>query len=178
MHLNGFTDIGLRIIMRLAVLDADEPASTARLAEQLRVSPTHAAKVVAALGKLGVVETRRGRNGGLRLAADSGALSVGRLVRDLEGAKEVVECEGSNPCPLRSACRLRSALAHAQEAFYAALDPITVDDVVAAPSGPLLLSLGSVHSAEPPNPEGASLAITHVCDGRTRDPAGRRGGDR
>lgn len=146
MQLNGFTDLALRIIMRLAVLDASEPASTARLAEQLRVSPTHAAKVVATLSRLGVVETRRGRNGGLRLAADAGAISVGRLVRDLEGAKEVVECEGSNPCPLRGGCRLRSALARAQEAFYAALDPLTVDDVVAAPTGPLLLSLGAAPS--------------------------------
>lgn len=147
MQLNGFTDLGLRITMRLAVLDPEEPASTARLAEQLRVSPTHAAKVVAALSKLGVVETRRGRSGGLRLAADAGAISVGRLIRDLEGAKEVVECEGSNPCPLRSGCRLRSALARAQEAFYASLDPLTVGDVVAEPTGPLLISLG-------PAPEG------------------------
>lgn len=142
MQLNGFTDLGLRIVMRLAVLDQEEPASTARLAAQLRVSPTHAAKVVATLSKLGVVETRRGRSGGLRLAADAGSISVGRLVRDLEGAREVVECEGSNPCPLRRGCRLRSALAVAQEAFYASLDPITVGDVVAAPTGPLLLSLG------------------------------------
>lgn len=148
MQLNGFTDLGLRIIMRLAVLDAGEPASTARLAEQLRVSPTHAAKVVAELSKLGVVETRRGRSGGLRLADDAREISVGRLIRDLEGAREVVECEGSNPCPLRHGCRLRSALARAQEAFYAALDPLTVADVVAAPTGPLLLSLG----AGPPSP--------------------------
>lgn len=147
MQLNGFTDLGLRIVMRLAVLDPEEPASTARLAEQLRVSPTHAAKVVTALSKLGVVETRRGRRGGLRLATDAGAISVGRLVRDLEGAKEVVECEGSNPCPLRSGCRLRSALARAKEAFYASLDPLTIGDVVAEPTGPLLISLG-------PAPEG------------------------
>lgn len=148
MQLNGFTDLGLRIIMRLAVLDPEEPASTARLAEQLRVSPTHAAKVVATLSKLGVVETRRGRTGGLRLATDAGSISVGRLIRDLEGAREVVECEGSNPCPLRHGCRLRSALAQAQEAFYAALDPLSVDDVVAAPTGPLLLSLAPA----PPKP--------------------------
>jgi len=143
MHLNGFTDLGLRIIMRLAVLDPEEPASTARLAEQLRVSPTHAAKVVATLSRLGVVEARRGRSGGLRLAADAGTLSVGRLIRDLEGVKEVVECEGASPCPLRHGCLLRSALAKAQAAFYAALDPVTLDDLVAAPTGPLLLSLGA-----------------------------------
>jgi Rrf2 family nitric oxide-sensitive transcriptional repressor len=142
VQLNGFTDLALRIIMRLAVLDAEEPASTARLAEQLRVSPTHAAKVVATLSKLGVIETRRGRSGGLRLAEAASAISVGRLIRDLEGAKEVVDCEGSNPCPLRGGCRLRSALAAAQEAFYASLDPITLDDIVDAPTGPLLLSLG------------------------------------
>jgi Rrf2 family nitric oxide-sensitive transcriptional repressor len=142
MQLSGFTDLALRIVMRLAVLDEGELASTARLSEELAVSPAHAAKVVTALHKLGVVEARRGRSGGLVLAADAGAISVGHVVRSLGGDREVVECEGKNPCPLRGGCRLRSALGRAQEAFYAALDPVTIADVVSSPTGPLLLSLG------------------------------------
>lgn len=142
MQLSGFTDLALRIVMRLAVLDDGELASTARLSEELAVSPTHAAKVVTALHKLGVVEARRGRSGGLALATDAGAISVGHVVRSLGDGREVVECEGRNPCPLRGGCRLRSALGRAQEAFYAALDPVTIADVVSSPTGPLLLSLG------------------------------------
>lgn len=141
MQLTGFTDLALRLVMRLAVLDEGETATTSALADQLHVRATHAAKVVTALHKLGVVEARRGRTGGLRLADDARSVSVGWLVRELEGPREVVDCEGADPCPLRGGCRLRTALRQAQEAFFAALDPITVDDVSAAPTRSLLLSL-------------------------------------
>jgi Rrf2 family nitric oxide-sensitive transcriptional repressor len=139
VQLTKFTDLALRIVMRLAVHDDEsEPATTRAVADQLAVKYTHAAKVVGALQKLGVVETRRGRAGGLRLSEDSNTLSVGRLVRTLEGGREVVECEGSNPCPLRGGCRLRSALRDAQEAFFAALDPLTIADLTANPTRNLL----------------------------------------
>ncbi|RKT87714.1 Rrf2 family transcriptional regulator, nitric oxide-sensitive transcriptional repressor [Saccharopolyspora antimicrobica] len=141
MQLTAFTDLALRIVMRLAVLDEEDRSTTRALAAQLHVRPTHAAKVVTALQKLGLVETQRGRTGGLRLAAGAQEISVGFVVRELEGAGEVVECDGANPCPLRGGCRLRSALRQAQEAFFAALDPLTIADVTAAPTRRLLLSL-------------------------------------
>ncbi|MBO0811198.1 MAG: Rrf2 family transcriptional regulator [Microlunatus sp.] len=140
MQLTGFTDLALRVVMRLAVID--EHATTRSLADQLRVKYSHATKAVTVLHKLGVVEARRGRSGGLRLAQDARAISVGALVRELEGAKEVIECDGDNPCPLRGDCGLRLALAQAQEAFFASLDPLTIANVTAGRTGELLLSIG------------------------------------
>lgn len=143
MQLTAFTDLGLRIVMRLAVLDDEQAATTRRLAEELNVPATHAAKVVTQLGRLGVVDARRGRGGGLRLAPDARAVSVGFVARALEGDGEVVECEGATPCPLRDGCRLRAALARAREAFFAALDPVTLADVAAPPTRELLLHIGA-----------------------------------
>ena len=142
MQLSGFTDLALRIVMRLAVLD-DEATTTRTVSEQLQVKYTHAAKAVAALQRLGVVETRRGRAGGLSLRDDARTHSVGRLVRVLEGPDEVVQCEGQVPCPLRGGCRLRSALRDAQEAFFAALDPLTIGDLAAPPTRAILLTLSA-----------------------------------
>ncbi|MGW5686212.1 RrF2 family transcriptional regulator [Nonomuraea sp. NPDC003754] len=141
MRLTAFTDISLRIVMRLAVADEGELPTTRSVAEALAVPYTHAAKAVARLGELGLVETRRGRGGGLRLTEAGHHASVGRIVRELEAAGDVVGCEDDPPCPLRAACRLRGALRQAQEAFFAALDPVTVDSLVTAPTGPVLLSL-------------------------------------
>ena len=59
----------------------------------------------------------------------------------MEGEGEVVACDDDPPCPLRAACRLRRALREAQEAFYAALDPLTVTDLVTSPTGPVLVGL-------------------------------------
>lgn len=143
MQITRFTDLALRVTMRLAVLDEGASTTTAVVAAEMRVPYTHVAKVVTALQRLGVVETRRGRSGGLRLADAAPLISIGHIVRSLEGPGEVVQCEGSAPCPLRSACRLRGALRRAQEAFFAALDPVTVADATAVPTRDLLLTLSS-----------------------------------
>ncbi|RFU37985.1 Rrf2 family transcriptional regulator [Actinomadura logoneensis] len=146
MRLTKATDLALRVVMSLAAIDP-EPSTARRIAEEMRVPYNHLAKVVARLQRLGVVETRRGRGGGLSLTDAGRTASVGRLVRELEGARDVVECEGDVPCPLRQACRLRSALRRAQEAFFASLDEVTLADLVASPTGPVLLGL----SGRPPS---------------------------
>ncbi|MFJ2775210.1 RrF2 family transcriptional regulator [Kitasatospora sp. NPDC087315] len=141
MRLTKSTDIALRIAMRLAVLDEGANPTTREVAEAVGVPYTHAAKVVSRLQHLGVVEARRGRGGGLVLTPAGRTGSLGPLLRELEGVGDVVGCEDEPPCPLRAACRLRGALRGAQEAFFAALDPLSIDDLVTAPTGPLLLSL-------------------------------------
>ncbi|MBB5122613.1 transcriptional regulator [Streptomyces eurocidicus] len=143
MRLTKSTDIALRMAMRLAVTGENDAPTTREVAGAVGVPYTHAAKVVSRLQHLGVVEARRGRGGGLTLTAAGRTGSVGRLVRELEGTGDVVGCEDDPPCPLAGACRLRGALRAAQEAFYATLDPYTVEDLVARPTGPVLLSLGS-----------------------------------
>ncbi|SFE07206.1 transcriptional regulator, BadM/Rrf2 family [Actinopolyspora alba] len=142
MRLTKSTDLALRVVMRLAVLEETTP-TTREVAAAVAVPYSHAAKVVTRLQRLGLVEARRGRGGGLWLTVTGRSASVGWLLRELEGAGDVVGCEEDPPCPLRDACRLRTALRDAQEAFFASLDPIAVEDLVTAPAGPVLLSLSA-----------------------------------
>ncbi|GHD83826.1 HTH-type transcriptional repressor NsrR [Streptomyces naganishii JCM 4654] len=145
MRLLRSTDLALRALMRLAVAGESSP-TTRQVAADMDVPYTHAAKVVAELTHMGLLTARRGRGGGLALTERGRTASVGALVRAFEGEGDVVDCEGAGqagtPCPLSSGCRLRGALRQAQEAFFAALDPLTVTDIVAAPTGPLLLGIG------------------------------------
>ncbi|WP_406092693.1 RrF2 family transcriptional regulator [Streptomyces sp. NBC_01013] len=143
MRLTKFTDVALRVLMRLAVVENEDPPTTREVAATMQVPYSHAAKVVARLQHLGLIEARRGRGGGLALTAAGRTASIGGLVRELEGAGDVVECEGATPCPLRSGCRLRNALRAASEAFYASLDPLTVAELVSSPTGPLLIGISS-----------------------------------
>jgi Rrf2 family nitric oxide-sensitive transcriptional repressor len=140
MRLLRSTDMALRVLMRLAVAGGSTP-TTREVAADMNVPYTHAAKIVAELQHRGLLDTRRGRGGGLSLTEAGRSASVGALVRALEGEGDVAECEGGTPCPLNSDCRLRGALRRAQEAFYAALDPVTVAEIVADPTGPLLLGI-------------------------------------
>ena len=146
MHLMKSTDLALRLLMRLAVLppdtDPEELPTTREVAESMGAATTHMAKVVGRLQHLGLVQARRGRGGGLVLTAAGRAASVGAVVRTFEGSGDLAACvEGDEPCPINAACRLRGALRVAQEAFYTSLDQLTIEDVTAGPTGPLLLSI-------------------------------------
>ncbi|MGI5155349.1 RrF2 family transcriptional regulator [Microbispora sp. CA-102843] len=141
MRLTKFTDLAMRVTMRLAVLEPGASLTTRQVADAMVIPYNHTAKAIARLQHLGVVEARRGRGGGLELTEFGRTASVGWLVRELEGEEEVVTCEGEIPCPLRAACNLRGALRAAQQAFYASLDPLTVDQLASASSRPVLLSL-------------------------------------
>ncbi|MFI6032792.1 RrF2 family transcriptional regulator [Streptomyces sp. NPDC051315] len=141
MRLLRSTDLALRVLMRLAVAGGTTP-TTREVAAAMQVPYTHTAKVVAELQHMSLLEARRGRGGGLALTEKGRTASVGAVVRAFEGDGDVVDCEGgAAPCPLNAACRLRGALRRAQEAFFASLDPLTVSDMVAEPTGPLLLGI-------------------------------------
>jgi Rrf2 family nitric oxide-sensitive transcriptional repressor len=140
MRLTKSTDLALRVVMFLTVT-GEESSTIREIADAMRVPYSHLTKVVAQLQHLGLVETRRGRGGGLAITPAGRRESVGGLVRHLEGTGDVVECEGAVPCPLNTACRLRKALHQAQEAFYASLDPLTVEDLTRSPTGPVLVGL-------------------------------------
>ncbi|MFW0796434.1 Rrf2 family transcriptional regulator [Gordonia sp. CPCC 205515] len=145
MQLTRFTDIGLRVVMRLAVTDERDSTTTSfttrQLADELAVPYTHVAKVVGRLSEMGVVHARRGRSGGLGITELGREARIGWLAGTLEGDGEVVDCNGPQPCPLRGACRLRGALATARAAFFASLDDHTVGDLVSSPTAGVLLSL-------------------------------------
>lgn len=151
MRLNQSTDLALRVLMLLGA--RQRRLSAQDLAGHLGVPPQHMAKIVQRLRRHGLVETVRGRGGGVVLADGAGATTVGAIVRVLEGPGEVVACDHP-PCPLRGGCRLRGALRVAQEAFLASLDGVRMRDLISDPAEPILLSLARPASAgAPPQPE-------------------------
>ncbi|MEU5840634.1 Rrf2 family transcriptional regulator [Rhodococcus sp. NPDC047139] len=141
MQLTRFTDLGLRVVMYLVAAPPESRPSTRTIADRLGVSYAHTTKVVARLSELGVVTTRRGRGGGLTITELGRTAGLGWLTRALEGEGEVVDCEGNEPCPMRRGCTLRSKLRAAQDAFYTALDAVTIADLTESEAGPVSLSL-------------------------------------
>lgn len=126
MRLTRFSDIGLRVLLYLESVDtARGPVTVAEIASQFDIPVNHLVKVVGHLSRAGWVKATRGRNGGLRLAADAANLSIGQVLRELEGDDELVDCEGTQ-CRLSHDCRLRGALMVGMRAFYAAMDGFTL----------------------------------------------------
>jgi Rrf2 family nitric oxide-sensitive transcriptional repressor len=128
MQLTRFTDFGLRVLMYLSQHDRPTPVTIAEIAGQFGVPHNHLIKVVNRLGKVGWVTTLRGRNGGLRLALPPEQLKLGQVLRDLEEATELIDCNDP-PCPLDGRCLLKAALDAGLTAFYQAMDRYTLADV-------------------------------------------------
>jgi Rrf2 family nitric oxide-sensitive transcriptional repressor len=144
MQLTRFTDLGLRAMMLLASgRSRDQRITTRTVAAAAGASENHVAKAVSRLTELGLVHARRGRAGGLELTDAGREVSLGHLVRQLEGDREVVDCLGRSACPLIAACRLRRVLADAKEAFYAELDRYTIADLVGGQTLPVILQLST-----------------------------------
>jgi Rrf2 family nitric oxide-sensitive transcriptional repressor len=126
MRLTAFTDFALRALMRLA----GEPArsfATNEIAVEFGISRNHLAKVVRDLADGGFISTQRGAGGGFALARPPQSITLGEVVRALEG-EALVECfrdDGGN-CVLLPRCRLKVRLAAAREAFMRELDATTL----------------------------------------------------
>jgi Rrf2 family nitric oxide-sensitive transcriptional repressor len=111
------------------------------IANRCNASENHLAQVINQLGQLGFLHTQRGRNGGLELGRPAEEILIGDVFRALEQPVPLAECfaDVDNTCPLTEACRLRSALSDAANAFYATLDPITLESLVC--DNPMLMSI-------------------------------------
>jgi Rrf2 family transcriptional regulator, nitric oxide-sensitive transcriptional repressor len=136
MRLTRFSDIGLRVLIYLERAgERAQPVTVAEIGKQFDIPLNHLVKVVGQLAKLGWVQATRGRNGGLRLAADPATLSIGQVLRKLEREDdELVDCEGTD-CALKLDCQLRGMLRTGMKAFYEAMDRFTLADATAGNTG-------------------------------------------
>jgi Rrf2 family transcriptional regulator, nitric oxide-sensitive transcriptional repressor len=136
MRLTRFSDIGLRVLIYLERAgERPHPVTVAEIGKQFDIPLNHLVKVVGQLAKLGWVQATRGRNGGLRLAADPATLTIGQVLRKLEGEdNELVDCDGTD-CALKLDCQLRGMLRTGMRAFYDAMDGYTLAHATAGNTG-------------------------------------------
>ena len=83
MELSRFTDYSLRAFIFVAVR-GEESCSVKDIAEAFGLSRNHMVKIVHNLAKLGYLETRRDRGGGLRLQQPPAEMRIGDIVRQTE----------------------------------------------------------------------------------------------
>src|SRR5450631_4696538 len=91
MRLSDYTDYTLRVLMYCAV-HRQRLVTIAEIAERHQVSKNHLMKIVNDLGRQGVLETTRGRGGGLRLLKEPSTIRVGDVLRGAETDFRLVEC--------------------------------------------------------------------------------------
>lgn len=151
MQLTHFTDLGLRVLMYLTQPEVaqphalpphapQQPVTIGEIAQRFDVSRHHLVKVVHHLSQSGWVHATRGKGGGLSLGRAPDQIRLGELIRDLEGARSLVDCNAP-PCSLQGRCQLKGILDQALAALHDKLDEFTLLDAVASPTRETLIQL-------------------------------------
>lgn len=135
MRLSTFTDYSLRLLLYLAAAPGRR-VTIGEVAEAYAISEHHLVKVAHQLGRHGLLENTRGRNGGVCLARPAGKINIGRVVRFTEHGDGPADClEGAcESCRIVRGCRLPRILGDAMEAFYAVLEKYSLADIAAQPA--------------------------------------------
>lgn len=131
MRLTTYTDYALRTLMYLAA-NRGQLVTIQNIADVHGITKNHLTKVVHQLGQLGIVETVRGRNGGLQLGKEPAQINIGALVRQTEPDFFMAECfdRERNACVLTPCCGLKGVLRSATAAYLAVLDNVTLENLV------------------------------------------------
>lgn len=133
MRLTVHSDYALRVLTYVAVAPS-QTATVHEVAEAFRISHHHLVKVAHRLTKAGILDSTRGRGGGLRLKLDPNDITVGSVIRASEDDFAVVECLGQTRyCRIAGVCKFRELFRRALVAYFAVLDEMTLADAVRNP---------------------------------------------
>jgi Rrf2 family nitric oxide-sensitive transcriptional repressor len=135
MRLTSFTDYSLRVLIYLGLREYGL-ATIREISDTYGLSENHLMKIIHKLGKLGYIETVRGRGGGMKLAGTPEQINLGQIVRQVEPDFAIVDCfddRRRDKCAISPACRLQVALDKAVKAFLNVLDGYTLADLLQNP---------------------------------------------
>jgi Rrf2 family iron-responsive transcriptional regulator len=127
MRLTRQSNYAIRTLVYCA---ASEPALSrvADIARAHSISELFLFKLIRPLVDAGLLQTVRGRNGGIRLGRPADRITLLDVVRLTEESFALAECfeDGEVHCPLVDACDLNAALREALGAFFTVLESKTI----------------------------------------------------
>ena len=137
MQLSRFTDYAARVLIYAAMFP-ERLVTLHEISAFYDISQAHLRKVVHKLGKLGYLQTFRGKHGGVRLQRPAAEINVGQLVRQFEDDQHLIDCVGLQ-CVVLPACGLPGVFKRGQQAFYAELEKYSLADVIRTERVPAVL---------------------------------------
>src|SRR5690606_14897980 len=123
---------GLRAMLDLALHYDDGYISLRHIAERQEISEGYLEQVFAMLKKDGLVKSVRGAQGGYKLSYPPEDITVGMILRTLEGSLAPVECvDGENPskCSRYDECVTKFIWEKMRDSLYEVVDSISLEDL-------------------------------------------------
>ncbi|MDO4345322.1 MAG: Rrf2 family transcriptional regulator [Eubacteriales bacterium] len=125
---------GLRALIDLALYSEEEAVPISSVAARQGISESYLEQLFGRLRKSGLVTSVRGAQGGYQLAKPASDISVGDILRSLEGNLEAVECPGlreDEGCEGADVCVTKYVWQQINESITRAVDDIKLDQLVA-----------------------------------------------
>lgn len=124
---------GLRAMIDLAQYSEQEAVSISNIAQRQKISESYLEQLVAKLKKAGLVVSIRGAAGGYRLARPAAGISVGDVLRALEGDVRAVICTAQTEegCEGEELCVTKYVWQRINESIEKTVDEMMLDQLVA-----------------------------------------------
>ena len=124
---------GLRALIDLAMYSEKEAVSISSIAARQNISESYLEQLVGKLKKAGIVLSIRGAQRVYKLAKPASDISVGDILRALEGNLDAVECPGlkeENGCEGADLCVTKYVWQRINESISHAVDEMKLDQLV------------------------------------------------
>lgn len=124
---------GLRALIDLALYSENEPVSITNISDRQGISERYLEQLMAMLKKSGLVKSIRGAGGGYVLAKPVTEISVGDVLRALEGSLEPVECsafQSEEGCKSADICVTKYVWQRINESINRTVDEMMLDQLV------------------------------------------------
>lgn len=124
---------GLKAMFDLAQHFGEGPISLKSIAERQEISEHYLEQLISGLRKAGLVKSVRGAQGGYVLGREPGKMTIGNVIRVLEGPIAPVDCvaeEDPECCSKADYCVTRTVWEKVRDSIAEVLDSITLEDMV------------------------------------------------
>ncbi|MEH0022974.1 MAG: RrF2 family transcriptional regulator [Desulfobacter sp.] len=136
MRLTTKSRYGTRLILDLGVYGAEKPVPLGDVSKRQNISLKYLEQLTVKLKKAGLIKSLRGASGGHMLAKPADQITIGQIVRTLEGKAQITDCaddqrQSCGVCNKAGDCLSRWVWVEASNAMFECLDSITVSRLLA-----------------------------------------------
>jgi len=140
MRLSRRSEYGIRALVDLVRCGSDKPVALASLADRNNLPPKFLEQIMARLKQAGIVQTTLGAHGGYAMADSPSTVSIGRVIRLLDGALAPLPCVSLRyyarcSCADEATCALRDVMIDVRDNILEVLDRETLGELAARQGG-------------------------------------------
>jgi Rrf2 family protein len=130
LRLSKKIDYGLMAMGYIAYLDKGRVVNTKEIAEEYNIPVELLAKILQKLSKKGLIVSQSGPKGGYQLAKEPMDITVGEIVKAIDGPIQMMEChQGEHRCLQIEKCSIRSPLTQIRESISGLWDNVTREEL-------------------------------------------------